>query len=156
MKNEGLKFLRIDSDISEDMREAQAADEEAKKAQEVLSETFKKALGNDKIKVEISPLKNENVASVLLVSEESRRMQEMMKQYGMLGMDPSMFANEDETLLLNSKHELVKKLLENPEEANTALICEQLYDLAGLSQGKLSPERMTKFIERSNKLLGML
>ena len=155
MKNDDLKFERIDSKVNASVKN-EVPEEELKTMTESLSELFKKALGKEKLEVKVESLKNENVSSMMTVSEEMRRMQEMMKQYGMLGMDPSMFANEDETLLLNSKHELVKKLLENPEEANTALICEQLYDLAGLSQGKLSPERMTKFIERSNKLLGML
>lgn len=156
MKNEGLKFLRIDSDISDEMREAQDTDEAEKESYDKLCEVFKKVLENDKIKVEISPLKNENTASVLLVSEEGRRMQEMMKQYAMPGMDASMFSNNDETLVLNSKHELVKKLLKNPEGDNNELICKQLYDLAGLAQGNLSPERMASFVERSNKLMGMI
>ncbi|MDO4787672.1 MAG: molecular chaperone HtpG [Johnsonella sp.] len=156
MRNEGIRFIRIDADLSEDLKADEEAADEVKKSYEELAEAVKSALGKDKLKVEIMPLKDENIASMITISEESRRMQEMMKQYGMAGMDPSMFAAEGETLILNASHALVKKVMENPQEESKAMIYEQLYDLAGLAQGPLSPERMGRFIERSNRLLGMI
>jgi molecular chaperone HtpG len=98
-------------------------------------------------------MKNEGVASMITVSEETRRMQDMMKMYNMGGMDPSMFGGTGETLVLNANHPLVKYVLNHKENQNTDKICEQLYDLASLSHGPLSPERMTKFVSRSNEIM---
>ena len=156
-KNEGLKFLRIDADLNDNFKEeVKEDDEEFKKNAETLTDIFKKALGNDKLEVKVEKLKNENISSMLTVAEESRRMQDMMKMYNMNGMDPSMFGGMGETLVLNSNNKLVQYVLNHGEGDNTTKICEQLYDLALLSHGTLSPERMTNFISRSNEIMLML
>lgn len=156
MRNEGIRFIRIDADLSEDLRADGDEADEVKKSYEELAKAVKAALGKEKLRVEIMPLKDENIASMITVSEESRRMQEMMRQYGMAGMDPSVFAQEGETLILNASHVLVKKVMEEPQQESRNMIYEQLYDLAGLAQGALPPERMRKFIERSNRMLEMI
>ncbi len=156
-KNEGLKFLRIDADLNDTFKEeVKEDDEDFKKTTETLSGIFKKALNNDKLEIKVEKLKNENISSMLTVSEESRRMQDMMKMYNMYGMDPSMFGGMGETLVLNANHKLVQYVLAHGDGENTAKICEQLYDLALLSHGTLSPERMTGFIARSNEIMMML
>lgn len=157
-KNEGVKFLSIDSDLTETFKEEQTEDETKalKDREDKLSEVFKKALGNDKLAVKLEKLKNESIASMITVSEDSKRMQDMMKMYGMYGMDPSMFGQEGQTLVLNAKHPLVQYVEANPEGENTAIFCEQLYDLAELAHAPLKPERMSGFIERSNKLMEII
>ena len=152
MKRDNVKFLRIDSDMTDDMRSEEVA-EDTKASYDALSEKVKTALHNDRLKVSVQLLKSDDISSVITISEESRRMQEMMKQYGMMGMDPSMFGGEGETLVLNANHPLVKELLENDHEELFDMICEQLYDLASISHGPLSPERMSAFIKRSNELM---
>lgn len=152
MKRDNVKFLRIDSDMTDDMRSEEVA-EDTKASYDELSEKVKAALHNDRLKVSVQLLKNDEISSVITISEESRRMQEMMKQYGMMGMDPSMFGGEGETLVLNANHPLVKELLENNHEDLFDMICEQLYDLASISHSPLSPERMSAFIKRSNELM---
>ena len=152
MKRNNVKFLRIDSDMTDDMRSEEIG-EDLKASYEALSEKVKAAIHNDKLKVAIEPLKNDEVSSVITISEESRRMQEMMKQYGMMGMNPSMFGGEGETLVLNANHPLVKALLENTHEECFDMICEHLYDMASISHSPLSPERMSAFIKRSNELM---
>ena len=153
-KPEGVKFLRIDTDLNAAFKEeVKEDDEEFKKSSEELTELFKKALSNDKLDIKVEKMKNEGVASMITVSEETRRMQDMMKMYNMGGMDPSMFGGTGETLVLNANHPLVKYVLNNKESQNTDKICEQLYDLASLSHGPLSPERMTKFVARSNEIM---
>ena len=152
-KDEKLKFQRIDADISESAKEESSEDLSA--MQESLKELFHKALGNDKLEIRVEKLKNADVSSVLTLSEESRRMQEMMKMYNMYGMDPSMFA-PSQTLVLNANNTLVKKLTQEEETENANLICEQLYDLARIANQPLGPDEMTKFIARSNKILGMI
>ncbi len=157
-KNEGLKFLRIDADVTDTFKE-EVAEESAEAFQadtEKLTETFKKALGNDKLEIKVEKLKNAELASMITVSEESRRMQDMMKMYNMYGMDPSMFGGAGETLVLNANNSLVQYVLAHEEGANTEKICQQLYDLASLSHGSLTPERMTKFIARTNEIMGMI
>ena len=114
-----------------------------------------KALNKDKLEVHVENLKNENVSAMVTLSEESRRMQDMMKMYGMGGMDPNMFGGQ-ETLVLNANHPLVKYLAENKDSDKAPVICEQLYDLAMLSHKQLSPDEMTKFVQRSNDVLMML
>ncbi len=154
-KHKNLKFLRIDSDIHDSLKEeAQIAEDEAKR-QEELAKLVKEKLGIEKLTVKLESLANEKIASMITVSEESRRMQDMMRQYSMAGMG-NMFDSLDETLILNSKNELVKKLIQNPNHPKADLISEQLYDLAKLSHGSLNPERMAKFVERSNGLLSDL
>ena len=152
MKRDNVKFLRIDSDMTDDMRSEEVA-EDTKASYDALSEKVKTALHNDRLKVSVQLLKSDDISSVITISEESRRMQEMMKQYGMMGMDPSMFGGEGETLVLNANHPLVKELLENNHEELFDMICEQLYDLASISHSPLSPERMSAFIKRSNELM---
>lgn len=154
-KNEGVKFLRIDADVNDVFKEEVAEDqaESFKADADTLAETFKKALDNDKLEVKVEKLKNENIASMITVSEESRRMQDMMKMYNMYGMDPSMFGGAGETLVLNANHKLVQYVLGHKEDENTAKICQQLYDLAAISHSPLSPERMTQFIARSNEIM---
>lgn len=156
-KNEGLKFLRIDADLNDTFKEeVKEDDEEFKKNAEALTELFKKELGNDKLEVKVEKLKNEQISSMLTVAEESRRMQDMMKQYNMYGMDPSMFGGMGETLVLNANNKLVQYVLNHGDGENTGKICQQLYDLALLSHGTLSPERMTAFIARSNEIMLMM
>ena len=152
MKRDNVKFLRIDSDMTDDMRSEEVA-EDTKASYDALSEKVKTALHNDRLKVSVQLLKSDDISSVITISEESRRMQEMMKQYGMMGMDSSMFGGEGETLVLNANHPLVKELLENNHEELFDMICEQLYDLASISHSPLSPERMSAFIKRSNELM---
>ena len=156
-KNEGLKFLRIDADLNSTFKEeVKDDDEEFKKTSETLIETFKKALGNDKLEIKVEKLKDESISSMLTVSEETRRMQDMMKMYNMYGMDPSMFGGAGETLVLNANNKLVQYVLNHGEGENTNKICEQLYDLALLAHGSLSPERMTGFVARTNEIMMML
>ena len=153
-KHEGLKFLRIDTDLNASFKEEVKEDDEAfKKTSEELTEVFKKALNNDKLDIKVEKMKNASVASMITVSEETRRMQDMMKMYSMGGMDMSAFGATGETLVLNANHSLVKYVLENKEGENTVKICEQLYDLASLAHGQLSPERMTNFVNRSNDIM---
>ena len=153
-KHEGLKFLRIDTDLNASFKEEVKEDDEAfKKTSEELTEVFKKALNNDKLDIKVEKMKNASVASMITVSEETRRMQDMMKMYSMGGMDMSAFGATGETLVLNANHPLVKYVLDNKEGENTAKICEQLYDLASLAHGQLSPERMTRFVNRSNDIM---
>ena len=157
-KKEGLKFMRIDADVTDTFKEeVKKEEEESFKADtEKLTETFKKALGNDKLAIKVEKLKNDQVAAMITVSEESRRMQDMMKMYNMYGMDPSMFGSEGETLVLNANHKLVQYVLNNGEGELTGKICEQLYDMASLTHGSLSAERMTKFVSRSNEIMMLM
>ena len=155
-RNEKYKFMRIDADLTEALKEETSADE-LKEATDTLAEVFKKALNNDKLKIQVEKLKDENISSVITLSEEGRRMQDMMKMYAMngMGMDMSMFG-ADQTLTLNANHALVKFILENKESEYVGDFCEQLYDLAMLSNQPLSPDAMTKFIARSNKIMMLL
>ena len=153
-KHEGLKFLRIDTDLNASFKEEVKEDDEAfKKTSEELTEVFKKALNNDKLDIKVEKMKNASVASMITVSEETRRMQDMMKMYSMGGMDMSAFGATGETLVLNANHPLVKYVLEQQDGENTAKICEQLSALESLAHGQLSPERMTNFVNRSNDIM---
>lgn len=156
-KNEHVKFQRIDADLTESFKEETSKEEEEalKADSELLAEVFKKALNKEKLEIKAEKLKNEEISSVITLSEESRRMQDMMKMYNMYGMDPSMFGSS-ETLVLNVNHTLVKYILENKDSENIPMLCEQLYDLAMLSHKPLEPEAMTKFISRSNKIMMLL
>ena len=151
-KDQTIQFKRIDADLTEELRGEEATDEETSKT---LTEVFRDALKNDKLEVKVENLKNEKVAAMMTLSEESRRMQDMMKMYNMYGMDPSMFGGQ-ETLVLNAKHPLVQFVADNKDSEKTPVICEQLYDLAMLSHKQLSPEEMTRFVQRSNEILLML
>lgn len=154
-KNEGVKFKRVDDEFGDAFTE-ELSEDDAKELTDKLTKTFKKALNRDNIDIKVQKLKDEKVSSMITVSEETRRMQDMMKMYGMAGMDPSMFGGAGETLTLNANNNLVKYILDNPEGENTELICKQLYDLALISHTPLNPDSMTAFIERSNKILEIL
>ena len=154
-KNENLKFKRIDADLSDSFKEETSKDE-LKDMTEKLSKTFKDALGKENLTVNVEKLKDASISSMITLSEESRRMQDMMKMYGMAGMDPNMFGAEGQTLVLNANNDLVKYVAEHTDGENTKIICEQLYDLAMLSHAPLSPEQMTGFIARSNKIMELL
>ena len=156
-KNEGIHFARIDADLTDvfKARTGKKAQEELKAQGEKIQKLVRKALKNDKLKVSVEKLKNKKVSSVLTVSEETRRMQDMMKMYGG-NMDMGMFGGEGETLVLNAAHPLVAYITAHEEGDNTKLICEQLYDLAKLQNAPLSPEAMTKFITRSNEIMMLL
>ncbi len=153
-KNEKVKFQRIDADVTDSMKE-EVSEEELKGETDALTALFRKALNNDKLEVKVEKLKNVNVSSMVTLSEENRRMQDMMKMYNMYGMDPSMFGTTT-TLVLNANNALVKYLFENPEGEHSNMICEQLYDLAMISHQPLSPEVMTKFVNRSNEIMMLL
>ena len=147
--NEEVKFQRIDADLTEDLKETGADLAEETKAME---ELFRKALNNDKLEVKVENLKNDKISSMVTLSEESRRMEEMMKMYGMGTMDTSMFGGQ-QTLILNAKHPLVKYIFEHRDSEDVPVFCEQLYDLAMISNKPLTPEGMTKFIARSNEIM---
>ncbi len=156
-RNEKFKFMRIDADVTESLKE-DVPEEELKEETDALTETFRKALGNDKLTVKVEKLKNENISSVITLSEEGRRMQDMMKMYamgGMGGMDPSMFGG-DISLTLNANNALVKYIFEHKDSEHVPTFCQQLYDLAMISNQPLAPEAMTKFIARSNEIMMLL
>ena len=155
-KNEGIHFMRIDSDVTEALKNktSKKAQEELSKQGEELKPLFEKVLKKKDIKLVVEKLKNKKIASVITLSEEARRMQDMMKMYSMPGMDASMFGNTDgETIVLNGNHPLVTYILENKEKEDVNMFVEQLYDLAKLQHAPLSPEDMTRFVQRSNDIL---
>lgn len=156
-QNEEIKFQRIDADVLDALKEDVAEEEKEnfQKTTDSLVEIFRKELENDKLEVKVENLKDENVASMAVLSEESRRMQEMMKMYGMAGMDPSMFGGQA-TLILNANHPLVKFVAEHKKSKSVPIICKQLYDLAMLAHKPLSPEEMTAFVQRSNEIMMLL
>ena len=151
---EDVKFQRIDADVTETFRE-EGSEDELKEQTDALTALFRKVLGDEKLNIKVEKLKNAAVSSVMTLSEEGRRMQDMMKMYNMYGMDPNMFP-ADQTLILNSANVLVQYLLANPEGEYTELICRQLYDLAMLANRPLNPEEMTAFIARSNEIMALL
>ncbi|MBR1771458.1 MAG: molecular chaperone HtpG [Lachnospiraceae bacterium] len=157
-KNEGVKFLRIDADVTDALKAktSKKAQEELEKQAETIGRIMKKALKNDKITIKVEKLKNKKISSVLTLSEETRRMQDMMKMYSMNGMGMGDFGGGGETLILNANHPLVQYVVEHEEGENTEMICEQLYDLAKLQQAPLSSESMTKFVARSNEIMMLL
>ena len=155
-KMKDVKFIRIDGELSEELAGKEHSETE-KENFDKLVQRAKDYLAQDKLNIEVKSLKNEKIASLLIISEESRRMEDMMKQYAMMGLDPSMFGgNTDKTLILNSSHSLVQKLLATENKENEKLIIEHLYDLAELSNSSLSPERMSAFIQRANTILAMI
>ncbi|EOS31081.1 molecular chaperone HtpG [Lachnospiraceae bacterium 28-4] len=156
-KNEGIRFQRIDADLTDSFKaktSKKAAKEMEEQAEEI-AKVMKKALKKDNLAVKVEKLKNKKISSMITVSEESRRMQDMMKMYAMNGMDMG-FGQEGETLVLNANHPLVQYVLDNKEGDNVKMICEQLYDLALLQNAPLKPEAMTKFIARSNDIMMLL
>ena len=150
--NQEIRFQRIDADVTDSLKEEGEADEELTKS---LTDLFRKTLNKEKLEVKVEKLKNENLSAMITLSEESRRMQEMMKMYNMYGMDPNMFGG-NETLVLNANHPLVQYVVEHQKSKKVPVICEQLYDLAMLSHKQLSPEEMTRFVNRSTEIMLML
>ena len=157
-KNEGIKFSRIDADLTDTFKTktSKKVEEELAQKSEEVSKLFKKAIKKDNITVKVEKLKNKDISSMITVSEEARRMQDMMKMYAMPGMDFGAMGKEGETLILNANNKLVEYILEHQDGENVDLICEQLYDLALIQQAPLQPEAMTKFIARSNKIMMLL
>ena len=156
-KHQDIEFLRIDADVHDSLKDevAESEKEDFQKMSDSLVEIFRKELNNDKLDVKVEKLKDDKVASMAVLSEQSRRMEEMMKMYGMSGMDPSMFGSQA-TLVLNANHPLVKFLVEHKRSKNVSIICKQLYDLAMLAHKPLSPEEMTAFVQRSNEIMMLL
>ncbi len=157
-KNEGIKFQRIDADLTDAFKaktSAKAA-EELKAKEEELSKLFKKVTKQDNVAIKLEKLKNKDVSSMITLSEESRRMQDMMKMYAASGMDMGMFGKEGQTLVLNANNKLVQYVLEHQDGENVSLICEQLYDLAMIQHAPLDAESMTKFVNRTNKIMLLL
>ncbi|MDE7434468.1 MAG: molecular chaperone HtpG [Lachnospiraceae bacterium] len=156
-RNEKFRFMRIDADLTESLKE-EASEEDLKDTTDTLTQIFKDALKNDKLTIQVQKLKNADIASVITLSEEGRRMQDMMKMYamgGMGGMNTSMFA-ADQTLTLNANNALVQYILSNKDSEHVPMFCEQLYDLAVLSNQQLSVDAMSKFIARSNEIMMLL
>ncbi len=157
-KNEGIKFQRIDADLTDTFKAktTKKVEEEMQAQSEAIGKLMKKALKKEKLEVKIEKLKNKKISSMITLSEESRRMQDMMKMYAMNGMGLGDLGTEGETLILNANHPLVQYVTEHQEGNNVQMICEQLYDLAKLQHAPLSPEDMTKFIARSNDIMLLL
>ena len=157
-KNEGIKFMRIDADLTENFKAktSKKAEKELEENAEEIGKIVKKALKKDKLTVKLEKLKNKKISSMLTISEESRRMQDMMKMYAVGGMGMGAFGEEGETLVLNASHPLVQYIMENKEDKNSRMICEQLYDLAKIQNAPLGAEEMTKFVARSNEIMMLL
>ena len=156
-KNPKVRFQRIDADVNESLKEevAEEEKEEFKKNSDSLIEIFRKSLNNEKLDVKVEKLKDASIASMAVLPEQSRRMEEMMKMYGMGGMDAAAFGT-NATLILNAGHPLVKFVVEHKRSKNVPIICKQLYDLAMLAHKPLSPEEMTAFVQRSNEIMMLL
>ena len=157
MKNEGVIFKRIDEDLSDALKTKNSAkvEEELKANEEELAKLFKKIVKKDNIKVKLEKLKNKDISAMMTMSGETRKMQEMMRMYAS-GMGIDEFSKEGLTLVLNANNKLVQFLIEEKDGENVSLICEQLFDLALIQHGPLSPEEMTKFVQRSNKIMMIL
>ena len=157
-KNEGIRFKRIDADITDDFKaktSKKAAEELAAQSEE-LNKLFKKAIKKDNVTVKLEKLKNKDISSMVTLSEETRRMQDMMKMYAMPGMGMPGMGKEGLTLTLNANNKLVRYILDHKDGENVGIICEQLYDLALIQQAPLEPEAMTKFVARSNQIMMLL
>lgn len=157
-KNEGIKFQRIDADLTDTFRAKtnKKTAKELEAAAEAIGKVMKKVLKKDKITIKVEKLKNKKISSMITLSEESRRMQDMMKMYSMPGMDMGGFGKEGETLILNANHPLVQYVMDNTDGHNVNMICEQLYDLALLQHAPLEPEAMSKFVARTNDIMMLL
>ena len=156
-KHTDVQFLRIDADVHDSLKDEvdESEKESFQKTADSLVEIFRKELDNDKLDVKVEKLKDDKVASMAVLSEHSRRMSEMMKMYGMGGMDPSMYGGQV-TLVLNANHPLVQFVTEHKRSKNVPIICRQLYDLAMLAHKPLNPEEMTAFVQRSNEIMMLL
>ena len=157
-KNEGIKFMRIDADLTDEFKtkNSKKVQEELDAQTKELEKIFKKAIKKDSLTVKVEKLKNKDISSMITVSEETRRMQDMMRMYSMPGMDMGNLGKEGQTLILNANNKLVQKILDEKEGDNVQLLCEQLYDLALIQNAPLDPEAMSKFVERTNKIMMML
>ena len=156
-RNEHYRFARVDAEMTDTLKD-DSNDTNLEEETKALSELFKKVLNNDKLTVTVEALKNAEIASVLTLSEQGRRMQDMMKMYaagGMGAMDFNMFA-ADQTLTLNANNELVQYIFKHSDSEHVPTFVEQLYDLAVLANQPLSPEAMTKFVNRTNKIMLLL
>lgn len=158
-KESGVNFSRIDADLSDTLKNTDDKDsDDAKKLQEELEKLFKEAIGNDKLKIQVESLKAASIPAMILLSEQSRRMQEMSRMFG--GMDMSHMFSQEETLVLNRSNSLIQVLVGlsqkdgGKDDAN--MICQHIYDLAMLAHRQLEPDAMTRFVERSNMILGKL
>lgn len=153
-----MKFRRIDTDLADVFKEAASEDDKKvlEEDQTKLTDIFKKALGVEALDVKVEKLKNADTSAMITLSEDMRRMQDMMKMYGMSGMDPAMFGSTGQTLILNANNSLVQYVLNNKDGENTDIICKQLYDLALISHAPLTGNQMTEFIARSNKIMELL
>ena len=154
-QNQHIKFKRIDADVEDALKE----DVDEKELDEIktsLTDLFRKTLNKENLEVHVEKLKDAKISSIITLSEESRRMQDMMKMYAMPGMDPNMFGAPAQVLTLNANNTLVKYLFEHGDAQNAKIICEQLYDLAMLSHTTLAPDEMTKFVQRSNEIMEMI
>ena len=149
-KNENLHFLRVDADLNEILKDesAKTTEDDQKKAETL----FRSLLGNDKLKVRLEPLKNPDISAMIEMTEEARRMQDMMKMYGAMGLG-SLGEQAEETLVLNQSNSIITYILEHPEEEKTSALAQQIYDLARLSYGPLSAEALTAFLNRSQQLM---
>lgn len=156
-RNEDVRFQRIDAEVHDSLKAEveETEKEEFQKLTDSLVEIFRKELNNEKLEVKVEKLKDEKIASMAVLSEQSRRMEEMMRMYGMNGMDASMYGSQA-TLILNAAHPLVKYITEHKDGENVSMICKQLYDLAMLAHKPLNPEEMTAFVERSNEIMMLL
>ncbi len=155
-RDDKVKFRRIDAELSDTLKGEKLSEEDEKAYTDKLTDIFRKALDNKDLKVKVDSLKDASVSSMLLQSEEARRMAEMMKMYSMAGMGMGDLGKTDETLVLNANNELVKYVFENPDGEMTETVCRQLYDLAVLANRPLSAEELTRFVQRSNEILSKL
>ncbi len=157
-KNEGIKFMRIDADLTESFKAktSKKTEKELEENAEAIGKLMKKALKKDKLTVKLEKLKNKKISSMLTISEESRRMQDMMKMYAVGGMDMGAFGQDGETLILNANHPLVQHIMDHKEDKDSRMICEQLYDLAKIQNAPLPAEEMAKFVARSNEIMMLL
>ncbi len=153
--DDAVKFQRIDADLTEAFKE-EGDEEQLKEETELLTDIFKKATGRDNLEIKVEKLKNDKVSSMITMSEDARRMQDMMKMYAANGMGGMGMSDMGQTLVLNANHALVQYVLEHKEDDNTDLICKQLYDLALISHHPLEADKMTEFIERSNEIMMLL
>ena len=155
-RNEQYRFARIDADVTDSLKE-DVSEEELKETTDTLTEVFKNALGKDNLDVKVEKLKDENISSMITLSEDTRRMQDMMKMYSMhgMGMDPSMFGGS-ETLVLNANNALVQYIFEHKDSEHVPTFCKQLYDLAMIANQPLPADEMAAFIARSNEIMMLL
>ena len=155
-KNEGIRFMRIDADLTDTFKSktSKKAAKELEEKEKELCEKIRKAIKNDKLEVKLVKLKDKKVSSMLTVSEEARRLADMMKMYAMNGMSMGDFGNnEGQTLVLNANHPLVQYVMDNKDADNASMICEQLYDLARIQNAPLEGDAMAAFVARSNEIM---